>query len=57
MKKIDKTAIDARILEIEENDETQGINKTYPEISVIKYVQDNNLKTLTSHFLFLGHYS
>lgn len=43
MKKIDKTAIDAKITQIQEENEEQGINKTYPEISIIKNIQENNL--------------
>lgn len=43
MKKIDKSALEAKIVEIQENSEGQIINKTYPEIGIVKYVQDNNL--------------
>ena len=43
MKKIDKSALEAKIVEIQENDEGQTINRTYPEIGIVKYVQDNNL--------------
>ena len=43
MKKIDKSAIEAKTVEIQENNEGQIINKTYPEIGIVKYVQDNNL--------------
>ena len=43
MKKIDKSAIDAKITEMQENSEEQKINRTYPEISIIKEVQAKNL--------------
>ena len=43
MRKIDKSAIDAKIIAIEESDSSNTINKTYPEISIVKYVQQNNL--------------
>ena len=43
MRKIDKSAIDAKIIAIEESDSSNTLNKTYPEISIVKYVQQNNL--------------
>ena len=43
MRKIDKSAIDAKTVAIQEESEDNTINKTYPEIGIVKYVQDNNL--------------
>ena len=44
MKKIDKDKIDSKIIEIKEENGEDSINKNYPEISVIKYIQEKDLK-------------
>ena len=43
MRKVDKSAIDDKIVAIQEENEDNTINKTYPEIGIVKYVQNNNL--------------
>lgn len=44
MKKIDKETLENRETEIREQYGADKISKTYPEISLIKYAQDKNLK-------------
>ena len=44
MKKIDNNRIEEQINIITEKNENQNISKTYPEIAIIKYLQENNME-------------
>ncbi len=44
MKKIDNTRIEEQINIVKETKENQNINNSYPEIAIIRYLQENNMK-------------
>ena len=44
MKKIDNTRIEEQINIVKETNENQNINNSYPEIAIIRYLQENNMK-------------
>ena len=44
IKKIDNNRIEEQINIITEKNENQNISKTYPEIAIIKYLQENNME-------------
>lgn len=44
MKKIDNTRIEEQIKIVKETNENQNINNSYPEIAIIRYLQENNMK-------------
>lgn len=44
MKKIDSTKIEQQITEVKEKNGEQNISKTYPEMAVIEYLKDNDIK-------------
>lgn len=44
MKKIDSAKIEQQITEVKEKNGEQNISKTYPEMAVIEYLKDNNIK-------------
>ena len=43
MKKIDNTRIEEQINIVKETNENQNINNSYPEIAIIRYLQENNM--------------
>lgn len=44
MKKIDSAKIEQQITEVKEKNGEQNISKTYPEMAVIEYLKDNDIK-------------
>ena len=44
MKKIDNTRIEEQINIVKGTNENQNINNSYPEIAIIRYLQENNMK-------------
>ena len=44
MKKIDNTRIEEQINIVKETNENQNINNSYPEIAIIRYLQEKNMK-------------